>query len=94
MAFCGASTLGLDAICLLQKTSISCPIGRVGAQVSLTVSILRTLKTGRVPPELDVPRTVTFAHVFGETFSWKAFRLQIGDRTQIPIVDQNVMTSC
>src|ERR1035437_9777275 len=31
----------------------------VGAQVSVTVSILRTLKTGRVLPELDVPRTVT-----------------------------------
>src|ERR1017187_7081968 len=31
----------------------------VGAQVLLTVSILRTLKTGRVLPELDVPRTVT-----------------------------------
>src|ERR1017187_8584826 len=31
----------------------------VGAQVSLRVSILRTLNTGRVLPELDVPRTVT-----------------------------------
>src|ERR1035441_8368936 len=31
----------------------------VGAQVSLSVSILRTLNTGRVLPELVVPRTVT-----------------------------------
>src|ERR1035438_275936 len=31
----------------------------VGAQVSLSVSILRTLNTGRVLPERVVPRTVT-----------------------------------
>src|ERR1035437_282492 len=56
--FCGANAMELDAIGLLQRLyfSDSCYLG---PQVSLTVSILRTLKTGLVPFGTDVPFTVT-----------------------------------
>src|SRR5258708_7907600 len=86
-AFCGASTLGLVAISSPPKKRLFVRLGcwRAGLADRLDTANLKyraCASRARYPSDSHL-----LAHVFGESFSRKAFRLQIGHRTQIPIVD-------